>query len=157
MGANTNLAGRCGMYCGACEIHRAYKDGGRMRQEVARKHNCLPGDVRCDGCRAVHIVGWSRVEDFGRNCAILHCLKTKSLDSCHDCGTASQCERWTTLAEELMQFGIDLRANLTAIQMSGIESWVRNQEERWACQKCSRPVNALSDSARCHLCGCFQL
>lgn len=89
MAVKKNLAGRCGIYCGICEIYRAYKDGGRLRLAVAKKYNCLPAEVRFEGCRAVHVIGWSRDENWGRNCIILRGLRENDWESCYDCGSAA--------------------------------------------------------------------
>ena len=42
---NRNLVGKCGLYCGACGIYRAYKDGGEYRQRLADFFKC-PQDAR---------------------------------------------------------------------------------------------------------------
>ncbi|MBM3315486.1 DUF3795 domain-containing protein [candidate division WOR-3 bacterium] len=152
-----NLAGRCGMYCGICEIHRAYKDGGKLRLDVAKKHKCLPGDVRCEGCRAVHIVGWSREENWGKNCVILHCLKEKGLETCQDCKGAAACEKWGAVVEEYSHLGLDLKLNLRRIQELGLEQWLATQDERWRCQQCGTPSVVSADQQRCVRCGTYQL
>ncbi len=152
-----DLAGRCGMYCGVCEIHRAYTDGGKFRIEVARKHNCLPGDVRCKGCRGVAVVGWAKSEDWGKNCAILRCLKSRQLATCGECPTISSCERWQALAEELFTRGIDLKANLQEMSRLGPDAWVKEQDKRWRCQHCHEPVAVTTGDSRCQLCGEFNL
>jgi hypothetical protein len=145
------------MYCGACEIHRGFKDGGKLRMEVAQKHGCLPGDVRCEGCRAVHIIGWSRAEYFGRNCALLACLKSRGLESCGDCDRRSACDRWQELAGHCVDNGIYLEANLKAMRQQGVDTWLEAQKSRWQCQSCGRAVVADTITPRCHRCGSHQL
>ncbi|MFO7650135.1 MAG: DUF3795 domain-containing protein [bacterium] len=152
-----DLAGRCGMYCGACEIHRAYADGGKVRIDVAKKHNCLPADVRCKGCRAVHVIGWSRSEDWGRNCAILNCLKRRGIETCHDCTSILSCDRWLALHGECYAKGIDLKANLIAVSRQGPDAFVQEMDKRWRCQHCGKPIAASADDNRCHHCGQFNL
>lgn len=154
---NRNLVGRCGVYCGACEIRRGFEDAGKLRLDVAQKHNCMPGDVRCNGCRSVHIIGWSRAKDYGKNCAILACLKTRGLETCGDCEKLSSCDRWRKLAEHCLEIGVYLKANLQAIQQHGVDAWLQAQEERWQCQACGRPVAVDSITPRCHRCGVYQL
>jgi hypothetical protein len=154
---NRNLAGRCGMYCGICEIHRGFKDAGKLRMDVAKKHNCQPSDIRCEGCRAVHIIGWARDEDFGRNCQILACLKTRNLETCGDCEKITGCERWQPLAGECEGLGIDLKTNLNSIRQQGLEAWLQAQDERWRCHQCGRTVVVDSVTPRCHQCGVYQL
>jgi hypothetical protein len=154
---NRNLAGRCGMYCGICEIHRGFKDAGKLRIDVAQKHGCLPGDIRCDGCRAVHVVGWSRDPDWGKNCRVLRCLKSQKLETCGDCGERSGCDLWGKLAASCEALGVDIKAGLTAMNKTGIEAWLGTQEERWRCQQCGHPIAVSSLDVCCHRCGSFQL
>ncbi|MEO0080171.1 MAG: DUF3795 domain-containing protein [candidate division WOR-3 bacterium] len=152
-----NLAGRCGIYCGACEIYRAYKDKGKLLLEVARRHNCLPSEIRCEGCRAVHIIGWARAEGWGRDCNILKCLHRAKLETCAECPEISKCQRWNGLAQEYLSAGMDLRANLRQISTGAIDEWLRQQTERWRCQKCERPIALSTEDPRCHWCGAYQL
>jgi len=152
-----NLIGRCGIYCGACEIYRAYKDNGKLLRAVAKKHNCLPGEVHCEGCRAVHIIGWARVEGWGKDCEILKCLHRRKLESCDHCLEIAQCGRWNALAEEYQPLGVDLRANMKMCNDGRVEEWLKQQEERWRCQKCNRPIVASPEDLRCHWCSAYQL
>jgi hypothetical protein len=145
------------MYCGICEIHRAYKDGGKLRIDVAKKYKCLPGDVRCDGCRAVHIVGWSRAEDWGKNCVILRCLKEKNLETCGDCKAITACGKCGAVVEEYAHLGLDLKQNLRRQHEVGLEKWLADQDERWRCQQCSTPSVLSADQQRCLRCGTYQL
>jgi len=55
---NKNLVGRCGLYCGACIIHRAYKVSEELRRTVAEGENCKPEDIRCEGCQTVLSNAW---------------------------------------------------------------------------------------------------
>ncbi|MCK4247085.1 MAG: DUF3795 domain-containing protein, partial [Methanomicrobia archaeon] len=48
---NENLVGRCGLYCGACIIYRAYKDSEELRRIIAKDNNCKPEEIRCEGCQ----------------------------------------------------------------------------------------------------------
>lgn len=154
---NHTLAGRCGKYCGACAIYRAYKDGGKLRVDVARTYRCLPSELRCDGCRTLHIVGWSREPDRGRNCRVLRCLKTQNLETCGDCRQQRECDIWKAVAASCRSSGIDLGANLRSQREQGIDRWLASQAERWRCQHCSKPVAASADNPRCPSCGNFQL
>lgn len=154
---NRNLAGRCGLYCGACEIYRAYKEAGKLRMDVARRHKCMPAEVKCEGCRAVHIVGWGRAEKWGRNCIILACLKTKNLETCGDCDRISACQKLAVLVEEYEPLGMDLKANLRAMRELRLETWLDQQDARWRCQGCGEPAVVSADVQRCHKCGAYQL
>jgi len=41
-----NLVGKCGLYCDACVIYRAYKDGGTYLKRVAEHFKIPPEKVR---------------------------------------------------------------------------------------------------------------
>jgi len=53
-----NLAGRCGIYCGACGIYRAYVDGGEYLEYVSRNWNIPKERVHCNGCQALTPECW---------------------------------------------------------------------------------------------------
>lgn len=96
---NPNLTGRCGLYCGICEIYRAYKDSEELQRELASKHDCSPQDVRCEGCQAIDVSGWSQEKEWGKNCAILQCLNAKELAFCHECDVYNTCQKHADFAE----------------------------------------------------------
>ena len=65
---NKSLIGRCGLYCGICEVYRAYKDIGAqyimsLREELAKQHKCQPEEVRCKGCQAIGVDGWAHEKE----------------------------------------------------------------------------------------------
>ena len=64
---NMNLVGRCGFYCGACHIYRAYKDSEKLQKIIAEKENRKSEEIRCEGCQTVLINGWEK-EEWGKNC-----------------------------------------------------------------------------------------
>jgi hypothetical protein len=141
------LVGRCGLYCGACEIYRASRDGGPLRGRIARHFGIKPEQVRCEGCRGLTPDSW------GYDCRIVQCLSAKGLDSCYRCGeyAAGGCEEYEELAQRYSRRGVDLRANLAAIATERVEEWLGEQEERWRCPSCGGPISCHED--RCHHCG----
>ena len=56
---NKNLVGRCGLYCGACIIYRAYKDSDQLRQKIAEREKCKPQEIQCEGCQTALTNGWN--------------------------------------------------------------------------------------------------
>ena len=153
---NRNLAGRCGFYCGVCEIYRAYKDSEKLREKVAKKHGCSPDDVKCEGCQAVDICGWSHDKQWGANCKILECLNSKGLKFCFECDKYDTCELFSSFAEICLKSGIDLRKNLQMIKEGKIEQWLLEQDKKWRCPNCGKPVIVSPDYKTCHWCG-YQL
>ncbi|MCK5625386.1 DUF3795 domain-containing protein [Candidatus Bathyarchaeota archaeon] len=59
---NMNLVGRCGFYCGAFNIYRAYKDSEKLQKIIAEKENRKSEEIRCEGCQKVLINGWEKEE-----------------------------------------------------------------------------------------------
>ena len=55
-----NLIGRCGLYCGACDIHRAYIDKDQEKQKrMAKYFKCKPSQICCHGCQNLDQKSWS--------------------------------------------------------------------------------------------------
>ncbi len=105
---DANLAGRCGIYCGACLIHRAYKDSNKeIQEEMAGrvKPSRMPKDVVCEGCQTLLTSqkSWAGEEAFplvgGRNCKIILCLETKGLDFCCECTEYPDCEMFSSFGK----------------------------------------------------------
>jgi len=144
---NIALVGRCGLYCGACGIYRAYKDGGILLEQTAQHFGIKPEVVRCEGCQVLTPQCW------GSDCQIVQCLVAKRLDFCNQCEeyAAGGCEKFAELAQRYARRGVDLRANLGMIAAGQVEEWLAEQEERWRCPTCARPVSCYEDE--CHWCG----
>jgi len=150
---NENLIGRCGLYCGFCEIYRAYKDSRELREELATKHNCSPEDVRCEGCQVIDLCGWSHETEWGKNCKFLRCLESKHLQFCYECSEYHRCTMFERFHEICSGLGIDLRQNLQMIQKGRIQEWLACQDKKWRCTECGNPVIVSYDVRNCHWCG----
>jgi len=98
------LVGRCGLYCGACGIYRAYKDDGELLKNILRCFKCPPEKVRCEGCMALTSQCW------GNDCGIVQCLKIKGLDFCYECREyeSMSCEKFEKLAKSYLSSGVNL-------------------------------------------------
>lgn len=144
-----NLVGRCGLYCGACGIYRAYKDNGRLLKGLAERFKCPPEKVRCEGCMALTPDSW------GYECEIVKCLRGKSLDFCYQCAEYrnDSCEKFRNLAQGYLENAVDLRANLARIENGETEEWLRESEEKFKCPACRKPVPVYGTGGKCHQCG----
>ena len=149
--ANKNLVGRCGLYCGACKIYRAYKDSEQLRRIIAEENNCKPEEVRCEGCQTVSTNGWNVEKIWGRNCEIVKCLDTKGLDFCYECDEYPDCKKFRQLADDCLKQGENLMENLSKIKAGKVEEWLEEEDKKWRCQKCGKPVTW--DLTKCHWCG----
>jgi len=149
---NRNLVGRCGLYCGACIIHRAYKDSERLRLTIAKENNCKPEEIRCEGCQTVLTNGWDvKDQEWGKNCKIVRCLQAKGLDFCNECDTYPKCEKFHEIADGCLKHGENLIENLKKIKAGKIEEWLQEEEQKWRCQKCGKPISM--HLTECHWCG----
>jgi len=146
---DSRLVGRCGLYCGACGIYRAYKDGGEFLEKLAKELNCSPQQVRCEGCQALTTSCW------GTKCKIVVCTESRKLRFCHECGEydRNSCEKFGKLAERYSRIGVDLRANLAKIKMGKVAEWLRESEEKHRCPSCKLPIPVYGLEGRCHHCG----
>ena len=91
---NKNLVGRCGLYCGACSIYRAYKDDGEYLKLLVENFKCLQEKVRCEGCMALTPESW------GYDCKIVQGLRRKGLEFRYECKKHDDktCEKYEELA-----------------------------------------------------------
>ena len=142
-----NLIGRCGLYCGACSIYRAYKDGREYQETIAARFDCQPEQVRCDGCQVLTEDCW------GNGCKIVACLRSHGYKSCYECPafTNETCAKYADLANAYAKRGVNPAANLRAIQRGQADEWLDAQEQHWRCTSCQRPISVWDDA--CRWCG----
>ncbi len=148
--ANRNLVGRCGLYCGACGIYRAYKDGGAYRQRLAAAFKCSPEKVRCEGCQALTPECW------GNDCKIANCLNAKGLQFCCECPDYERhtCEKFEKFSRDyLKEDEVDLRSNLARIKAGDIDDWLKESKEKFRCPYCGDPLPTKSFGKKCYHCG----
>ncbi len=140
---DTPLAGACGIYCGACGIYRMYKDRDTERLEQAAREvfHCQPDDIRCEGCRGPLDRHWSP------ECRFLACTRERGITFCHECTDFS--------CDDLSAFSADHRdiplSNLRRLAKVGLAAWLAEQEARWRCPACGKPVDIYSET--CRACG----
>lgn len=142
--------GRCGLYCGVCRIYRAYMDSGKLREKLAEEFNCSPEEVRCEGCKKLGETGWDKEKYWGRNCKIVKCLDKKELVFCYECEDYNTCKKFGKFAKICLKIGINLRENLDVIKSGKIDEWLKQENERWKCPECGKPISA--DLEDCHWC-----
>jgi hypothetical protein len=146
---NRDLVGRCGLYCGACGIHRAYKDNGEFLKRLAENFHCPPEKVRCEGCMALTPECW------GNDCKIVQCLRGKGLEFCYQCGNYEKdsCETFGKLAQRYAKVGVNVRANLERIKKGETEKWLSESEKKYTCPSCGKPLPVYGIEGKCYHCG----
>jgi hypothetical protein len=144
-----NLVGRCGLYCGACAIHRAYEDDGEYLKRVAEYFKCSPEKVRCEGCMALTPDCW------GNGCKIVQCLKGKGLDFCYQCKEYENktCEKFEKLAKGCLEDGEGIRTNLERIKRGEVDGWLQESEKLYRCSVCGKPLPVNRIRRTCYHCG----
>jgi len=142
-----NLIGRCGLYCGACTIYRAYKDNGDFQKRVAAYFKCPPEKVRCEGCQSLTSECW------GNDCKIVQCTKDKGFSFCYECQQFEDksCSKYNELAQRYLEDNIDARANLAKIKAGQTDEWIVQSKERFKCPHCGRPLP--EGYKNCYHCG----
>jgi hypothetical protein len=140
-----NLVGRCGLFC----IYRGYKDGGEYRKGLADFFKVPQEKIRCNGCQVLTAECW------GNNCKIVQCQNAKGYRFCIECPEyfTHACKVFEQLYEENLDKGIDLRANLARIKAGGVDAWLKDEDQKFRCPYCRRPIPAQLHSKTCYHCG----
>lgn len=148
--SNRNLVGRCGLYCGTCLVYRAYKDSEQLQKRIADRLKCKPEEISCEGCQTVLTKGWD-TKGWGKNCRIVACLEAKGFDFCYECDVYPDCRKFNRVAGYLSKRGENLVENLRKIEAGNVEEWLKEEEEKWRCKKCGKPISVYHPG--CHWCG----
>ena len=145
---NRALLSRCGIYCGACYIYRAERDGGDYLARTAEQQKVEPGKVHCMGCSGPSDEMWVNC----RLCPVRGCQDEKGYDNCAECPKFSDrnCENYERLADFCLRRGEDVRASLVKLSVEP-EEWLRQQSEKWRCHSCGRLISWYDET--CRSCG----
>lgn len=156
-----NYDSYCGIYCGACDIHRAYKTGHKdnfasvwsepvlTAFQKARGNTGLTSEslqLRCHGCKS------DTVFINCSTCKIRSCAVSRKIEHCIDC------KEYPCALHVEMRKGAALLPhlknnlpNLEAIQKAGVRRWLAEQEKRWECPQCH--TSFAWYSSKCRTCG----
>lgn len=135
---HSNLVAACGLYCGACEMYRADHDNnirklGNLAQGLSEKtgQNFTPDECCCDGC-----LGHGSLNSWCAKCQIRLCEKIQTGKTrCSECNDFP-CSRLSSFSNDGMPHHLEILDNLRQIQNIGIQAWIAQEEERWACPEC---------------------
>jgi hypothetical protein len=139
----TTLVGICGLYCGACSIYRMYKDRDIERLERAAREvfHCQPEEILCEGCHGPFDCLWTP------ECQFKTCAQEQGLTFCYEC-VDFPCDELTAFSTARRDIPV---SNLHRLAEAGLEDWLIEQEARWRCPACGKPVDMYSES--CRACG----
>jgi hypothetical protein len=109
-----NLIAPCGMNCGLCI--------GHLREKRP-----------CGGCFKLKDGNKPRV---CRSCAIVNCDLQPESGFCYDC-EIYPCARLKNLDKRYRtKYGMSMIENLAYIKHHGLETFIKEEEEKWKCQVC---------------------
>ena len=160
MEPNRNLAGYCGLYCGACDIHLLAREGEASGKPPAwsdlperfRKHlHVKDKPVACQGCRSDAVFAGCSI------CPLRKCAKGRGLQGfCTDCADYPCMKlRLLGLVSRLMRFEKKLphqkskAANLERARCVGMDTWLEEQAQRWRCPACHAPYSWYRSTCAC--------
>ncbi|MCJ7546306.1 MAG: DUF3795 domain-containing protein [Deltaproteobacteria bacterium] len=151
---NMALMAPCGLYCGACGVYIATRDGNeKFRTIMGNLYGTKPEETACLGCMQPDPP--RKIYGFCQQCPIRSCVKSKGFYSCH------QCEEWPCTMIENFGFATGVRVMKRAILLwrgkvaelgdeEGSVAWARGECERYHCPVCGKPL--FRGAQRCRAC-----
>ena len=117
----------CGLYCGACELLVATREG--TLDALAEQRDMPPEDLTCYGCKT------ARSSIYCQTCAIKQCARARQVEFCVECADYP-CERLRAFQGDGKPHKAVLQKNLAAINAQGVDAWLAAQQRRWNCPAC---------------------
>jgi hypothetical protein len=120
-----------------------YKDQDTRRLERAAREvfDCEPDEIRCEGCRGPLDQRWSP------DCHIRACADGHGVTFCYECADFP-CEELASFSADRYEIPI---SNLSFLADAGLAAWLAEQEDRWRCPACRKPVDIYAE--KCSACG----
>ena len=143
---NTELIGRCGLFCGACDNYLAFKPGKEKLLENEKFQN--KENEYCEGCNSEKVSAHCSI------CKMRLCAIDKNIISCGDC-ECFPCTEIVKFKNEGDKFsGAKHRKyifdNINEYRKTGCLSWLANQDRKWTC-KCGTKFSFYERN--CQVCG----
>ena len=156
MNINPDFVAPCGLYCGVCAIHIAYRDNNEKFKErliklyqgafsekgvLPNSENMTPADIKCDGCLSGNLFMHCQ------QCEIRTCTQEKGYEGCHQC-IDFPCEHIQNFSMTIGKKVI-LRA-IPYWREVGTEKWIADEEARYICPECGNVL--FRGAGRCNKC-----
>lgn len=151
---NRDLMAPCGLYCGACGVYIATRDGNeKFRSVMANLYGTPTEETQCLGCMQPD--GTGMIYEYCRSCTIRDCVKEKGWYSCH------QCHEWPCSRVENFPYVTGIRVMKRTIPIwrekaalhgheKGSIEWARGECARYHCSSCGYPL--FRGAQRCRNC-----
>jgi len=142
--SNRDLMAPCGLYCGACGIYIATRDGNdKFKAVLGNLYGTKPEDTECYGCMQTDPP--KKMYSFCKTCTIRDCIKLKGFYSCH------QCQEWPCDRINNFILATGIRVMKRAIPVwrakvaehgneAGSAEWARSECERYHCPSCGKAL-----------------
>jgi hypothetical protein len=149
---NKDLMAPCGLYCGACGVYIATRDGNeKFRAVMGNLFGTKPEETVCLGCMQPE--SSKKLYTYCRTCTIRDCVKSKGYYSCH------QCEEWPCSMVENFPNPLGVRVMKKTIPIwrakvaeygdeKGSVEWAQIECERYHCPSCGSPLFRGAQSCR---------
>ena len=130
-----DLAGVCGLYCGACSMYRSRVDGNTRRlDKIIQSRQMKPEDAVCQGCGA-------EVRSlYCRNCQLRQCAVDKGFTTCAQCPEAP-CPKLTAFNNDGIEHHNGVLDSIRRQQEIGLDAWLADQQSFWRCPNCGAPTD----------------
>ena len=139
----TALAGRCGIYCGACEFNKAISHP-EIRAMLSKAIHVAEEDIYCTGC------GDLDEKSYGVGCKTAVCCDIHNVQYCFDC-SEYPCNDLRTMVADPYPHHHNVIIDLERMKEVGIDSWLTEQKKRWSCPACGESFCWYSET--CSTCG----
>lgn len=120
-------ASYCGLYCGACELFIATRNG--TLDALSRQRGVSANALHCDGCKG------TQSSCYCTHCAIKSCARDKGVAVCIDCAEYP-CADLAAFRNDGHAHKKVIFRNLRFIEQEGLPAWLDAQNERWRCRAC---------------------
>jgi len=141
--SSRDIAGKCGLYCGACPFYLGTKDPN-YKEEFKQENGQWEEDWYCLGCGNLDEKSW------GNQCLITQCAVSKSVMYCHTCDEYP-CEKLIAFSQDNYPHHHTVISGSNRMKEIGCDAWLEEQEKRWACTVCKKPFGWYAKT--CMSCG----
>ena len=117
----------CGLFCGACPILRATREG--RVEEQAAEWETTPEEITCHGCKSDVVSGYCQ------GCEMKACATARGLEACAHC-IEYPCDRVAAFRDDEWPHHSVVVRNSEALAEVGLRQWLEDQAARWRCSAC---------------------
>jgi hypothetical protein len=139
----SSLAGRCGIFCGACEFNKAISHP-EIKPALSIAINVPEEDIYCKGCGDLDDKSW------GHGCKTAKCCDNHLIQYCFDC-SEYPCGDLKAMVADPYPHHHSVILDLDRMKEVGINTWLSEQKDRWSCKSCGESFCWYSET--CSKCG----